>query len=230
MKRIAFIGAMMMAAFVASAADAKEEVIAAAKKLGAAENYSYKQSSEGGQFGNRTAEGRVAKDGTIYVTTSGRDNAMIESVVKGDKAAMTNQDGDWQSLAEIEADAEGPGRFRGGMLRNIKAPAAQAEELANSAKELKKEGEVISGELTEEGAKKLMTFGRRGQGFEPKNPKASVKFWIKDGAISKYQYRTQGTFNFQGEDRDIDRTTTVEVNKVGETKVVIPEAAKKKLS
>ena len=41
MKRIAFVGAFMMAAFVASAADAKQEVLAAVKKLAAAENYSF---------------------------------------------------------------------------------------------------------------------------------------------------------------------------------------------
>jgi len=231
MKRIVFVGAFLMASFVANAADAKEEVIAAAKKLGSAENYSYKQSSEGGQFRGGPSEGRVDKEGTIVISMTGRDNAMIEAVKKGDKGAMTNQDGEWQSLSEIESNTEGFGRFRAGMIRNIKAPAAQAEELANGAKELKKEGDVISGELTEEAAKKLMSFGGRGgQGFEVKNAKASVKFWTKDGALTKYSYSTKGTVNFNGEDRDIDRTTTVEVNKVGETKVVVPEAAKKKLS
>jgi hypothetical protein len=232
MKRIALITALMMAALVTRAAEPKQEVLAAAKKLAAAENYSWKQTTEGGQGrGGGPSEGRVDKEGTVYMTMTGRDNAMIEAVKKGEKGAMTNQDGDWQSLSEIEANTEGFARFRAGMIRNIKAPAMQAEELANGAKELKKEGDVISGDLTEEAAKKLMSFGGRGgQGFEVKNASGSVKFWTKDGALTKYQYRAKGTFNFNGEDRDIDRTTTVEVNKVGETKVVIPEAAKKKLS
>jgi hypothetical protein len=230
MKRIAFVGALFIAAFVASAAEPKEEVIAAAKKLGSAENYSWKQTSEGGQFRGGPQEGRVDKEGTIYVTMTGRDNALIEAVKKGEKGAMTNQDGDWQSLSEIEAATEGFGRFRAGMIRNIKAPAEQIEELANGAKELKKDGDAITGELTEEAAKKLMSFGGRGGQAQVKNAKATVKFWVKDGTISKYQYSTKGTFNFNGEDRDIDRTSNVEINKVGETKVVVPEAAKKKLS
>jgi hypothetical protein len=36
--------------------------------------------------------------------------------------------------------------------------------------------------------------------------------------------------SFNGNDREIDRTTTTEISKVGETKLVVPEAAKKKLS
>jgi hypothetical protein len=231
MKRIALFSAIILMAAVAHAAEPKQEVIAAAKKLGEAANYSWKQTAEGGQFRNGPSEGRIDKDGTIFMTMSGRDNALIEAVKQGEKGAMTNQDGDWQSLSEIEAQTEGFGRFRAGMIRNIKAPAKQAEELANDSKDLKKDGDAITGELTPEGAKKLMTFGGRGgQGLEVKNANATVKFWVKDGALTKYQYHTKGTMNFNGEDRDIDRTTTVEVNKVGETKVTIPDAAKKKLS
>jgi hypothetical protein len=231
MKRIALFSALVLLAAVARAAEPKDEVVAAAKKLGEQANYSYKQTSEGGQFRQGPSDGRVDKDGTILVTMSGRDNTMIEAVVKGEKGAMTNQDGEWQSLAEIEAQTEGFGRFRAGMIRNLKAPAKQAEELANDAKELKKDGDAIAGDLTTEGAKKLMSFGGRGAPqFEIKNPSGSVKFWVKDGMLSKYQYHTKGTVNFNGDDRDIDRTITVEVNKVGETKVNIPEAAKKKLS
>jgi len=36
--------------------------------------------------------------------------------------------------------------------------------------------------------------------------------------------------NFNGNDVDIDRTTTVEIKEVGSTKVDVPEEAKKKLS
>ncbi len=58
--------------------------------------------------------------------------------------------------------------------------------------------------------------------------KASVKFWIKDGSLSKYEYHTQATMSFNGNDMNIDRTTTVEIKDVGSTKVTVaPEAAKK---
>jgi len=40
----------------------------------------------------------------------------------------------------------------------------------------------------------------------------------------------QGKVSFNGNDRDVDRTTTVEIKDVGTTKVELPEGAKNKLS
>ena len=39
-----------------------------------------------------------------------------------------------------------------------------------------------------------------------------------------------GKVSFNGNDRDVDRATTVEVKDVGTTKVEVPDGAKKKLS
>lgn len=48
--------------------------------------------------------------------------------------------------------------------------------------------------------------------------------------LSKYEFTLQGKVNYQGNDIDIDRTTTVEVKGIGSTKVSVPEEAKKKAS
>jgi len=45
----------------------------------------------------------------------------------------------------------------------------------------------------------------------------------------KYQYHVQGTVSFNGNDRDVDRTTTIEITDVGTTKIDVPDEAKKKL-
>ena len=214
------------------AADAKEELTKAAKALAEKPNYSWKTTvvvPEGTQFRPGPTEGKADKEGTTYLTMSFGDN-MTEAVIKGDKATYTNQDGDWQ-LAED--GGEGRGRFMAGMLRNYKAPSAQVADIVNGVKELKKEGDVYSGDLTEEGAKNLMSFrGRRsgGEGPQVKDAKGSAKFWVKDGVISKYEHKVTGSMNWNGNDMDVDRTTTTEIKDVGTTKVVVPEAAKKKIS
>jgi hypothetical protein len=222
-----------MISFAAYAADSKDEVTAAAKKLADAGNYSWKTTvkvPEGSQFRPGPTEGKVDKEGTVLLTMTFGDN-MTEAVIKSpEKAAMTNRDGDWESLSEIEANTEGFGRFRGGMLRGFKAPSAQAIDLANATKELKKDGDAISGDLTPEGAKQFLRFGRGGNGPTANNATGNVKFWVKDGVLTKYEFHVKGSINFNGEDRDVDRTTTTEISKVGDTKVVVPEAAKKKLS
>jgi hypothetical protein len=57
-----------------------------------------------------------------------------------------------------------------------------------------------------------------------------VKFWIQDGVLTKYEFKVTGKVNFNGNDRDVDRTTTVEIKDVGATKVEVPDDAKKKLA
>ena len=202
----------------------KDEVIAAAKKLAEKASYSWKATvvvPESSQWKPGPTEGKTEKDGFTYVTTS-MGNNVIEAVMKGDKAVITDQDGNWKSASELEG-GEGRGRFMGRMVRNLKAPAAQVTELVAGTKELKKDGDAYSGDLTEEGAKAQFRMGNT------TNPKGSVKFWLKDGALSKYELKLTGKVEFNGNERDVDRATTTEIKEVGTTKVNVPEAAKKKL-
>lgn len=211
----------------------KDEVAGAAKKLAQQDNYSWKSTTDAGNF-NSTSEGKTDKQGLVALSLKFGDNT-TEAFLQGGKGAVKSPDSDWQSLSELAANAgdqPGPRRFLGRMLQNFKAPAAQATDLADKTKELKKDGAVYSGDLTEAGAKELLTFGGRGgsQGPQPKNAKGAVKFWIKDGLLSKYELKLEGTVNFGGEDRDVQRTTTIEIRDVGATRLEVPEAAKKKLS
>jgi hypothetical protein len=213
------------------AADPKEVVTGAAKKLGDAENYSWKQMVEnagGGGFGGGASEGKTQKGGYTWLSMTMRDNT-IEAIKKGEKGAIKNQEG-WRSLADASSGDPGPGTFIARRVQNLKTPAAQAEELAGKVKDLKQDGEAYGGDLTEDGAKSLLTFGGRGgNGPEVRGAKGSAKFWVKDGVLSKYQTKVKGTVSFNGNDRDVDRTTTVEIKDIGSTKVTVPDEAQKKL-
>ncbi len=245
MKRNALLGAMLLLAGSLLAADAdKDNVKNAAKKL-TDSGFSWKQEVEnaGGGQGFGGAEGKVGKDGTVYLSMAGRNNNTTEAYVKGEKVAIKTQD-DWQSLDEVTAAAannggngggggrRGRGRFNN--LKNYKTPATTAVELLDKVKDLKTTEGVITGDLTEEGAKTLLTFGggRRGGNNPPEisGAKGSVKFWIKDGALSKLEYHVEGTITVNGNDRDVNRTTTVTFKNVGSTDVKVPDDAAKKLS
>ena len=226
MKRILLCNVLCLLASSLVAADSgpKDDVVAAAKKLAEKANYAWKTTvvvPESAQFKPGPTDGKTEKDGFTYITMSFGDN-LTEAAMKGDKAVITNQDGDWQLASELEG-GEGRGRFLGRMVRNFKVPAAQAAELAGVTKELKKDGDVYSGELTEAGAKAQFRFGTAS------GAKGSVKFWLKDGAVSKYEFKVTGKVDFNGNEVDVDRATTTEVKEVGTTKVNVPEAAKKKL-
>jgi hypothetical protein len=244
MKKIIIAGTISLFACSLMAADSglKDEVKNAAKKL-AAQDYSWKSTVEaagggggGGQFRPGPTEGKILKDGTACITTTRGENT-TESFVKGDKGAIKTDEG-WQSLAEL-ADAAGGGGQpnRGAMmartLRNFKSPAVQAEEFLANIPELKKVEGAYVGDMTEAGAKQLLTFGRRpgSQAPEPKDAKGSVKFWIKDGVLAKYEFNVQGKITGRNDqEMEVNRTTTVEIKDVGNTKVNVPEEVKKKLS
>ena len=81
--------------------------------------------------------------------------------------------------------------------------------------------------------KQLVSRGPRRPGAEAPevaDAKGSVKFWLKDGVLSKYEYQVQGKMSFNGNDVEINRTTTVAIKDVGSTKVQVPDDVKKKLS
>jgi hypothetical protein len=237
MKNIVALGVFGLMTCSLIAADAvTDEVKAAAKKL-ADNSYSWKITVQvpegtGGQFRPGPTEGKIAKDGTVYLVMTRGENT-IEAAVKGEKGALKTEEG-WKSVAELSAGGDQPNRgtFMARMLTNYKSPAAQAETLAASVKDLKKAEGVYSGDLTEEGAKQMLSFGRRpgGQTPEPKGAKGSVKFWVKDGQLVKYEFNVQGTISGRdNQEFEVNRTTTTEIKDIGSTKVELPEGAKAKL-
>jgi hypothetical protein len=237
MKKNILISALIFTAGVLAAAES-EDVKAAAKKLGEQKSYSWKTTvvvPEGSQFRPGPTEGKTEKDGYTSLSMSFGDNT-TEAVIKGDKGAA-KMEGEWRSLADMAQDSGQPGAFMARRLQNYRTPAMEAEEIAGKTKELKKDGDAYSADLTEEGAKDLLRFrgsrrggGGGGGGADPKNAKGSAKFWVKDGQLAKYEYKVSGTINFGGEDRDVERTTTVEIKDVGTTKIEVPEDAKKKMA
>ncbi len=211
--------------------DSKEDVTKAAKALSDKGNYSWRTTvtvPADAQFRPGPTEGKTEKDNATYVKMSFNDNT-TECVIKGKNVAIKSEESGWQSASELENE-EGRGRFMAARMRNFTAPAEQAVEIAGDVKELKKEGDAYSGDLSEEGAKKLMRFRRGGDGPQISGAKGSAKFWVKDGVLSKFEYKVKGSMNFNGNDIDVDRTTTTEIKDVGTTKVSIPEGAQKKLS
>ena len=146
MKTSLLVSSLALIAGSLVAADSpKDDILNAAKKLGEKSSYSWTATvivPEGSQFRPGPTEGKTEKEGFTYVTMSFGDNR-TEAVLKGGKAVVTNQDGDWETVSNSD-EGEGPARFRSRMIRNFKTPAAQAADLAGAAKELKKDGDALA--------------------------------------------------------------------------------------
>jgi hypothetical protein len=248
-----FVGTGIVVALTVAAApvrDAKDEVKAAVKKLSEAGGYSWTSTfkSQGGPGGGQAGrfqpgpmEGKTDKDGLIWVQTSFGDNK-FEALVKKEKSAIKTPDGSWLSAEELRERAQQGGgqggRGFGGLMRGVRAPADQLAGIIEKTSELKSDGDAIAGKLTEEGAKELMSFGggRRGQGGEGQargpqisGAEGSLKIWLKDGQLVKYEYTVKGTMTIREQEIEMNRTTTVEIKDVGSTKIEVPEEAKAKL-
>jgi hypothetical protein len=238
----------LLGGMIASSAGAEEKVTGAAKALADKSGYSWTSTSQdaaGGGDANANrrgpgpVNGQTEKGGYTHLTYTMGDNS-VEAVVKGDKGAVKAADG-WKTTEELGAAAGGgggggqqrdPSAFLARRLRTFKLPAAEAEELAGKATDLKDEGGALVGTLPEEAVKEILSRrgGRGGGGGGNNAPtvtgaKGTVKFWIKDGVLVKFEVNYQGTVG----DRQSNRTTVTEIKEVGTTKVVVPEDAKKKL-
>lgn len=245
MKRTLILGTLALFTASALAADAgtKETVKAAAKKLAEKASYSWKtttemgQSAAGSRFRPGPTEGKTERDGLTCLSMT-RGETSVMAVMKGTKAAIKTDEG-WQTPDELSGGGgqggPNPARFAARSVQNYKVPAAEVESLLEKVKDLTLSGDAYAGDLTEEGAKALMSFGRRpgaggGEGPAISGAKGSVKIWLKDGMVAKYAVTVQGSMSVNGNDMNLDRTATTEIKDVGTTKVEVPAEAKAKVS
>ena len=238
MKRNLLLGALTLLAGPLFAADAspKDQVQAAATALGDAANYTWQTTVDMGAdspFKPGPTDGKAEKGGYTTVSMSFGDNAS-EGVLKGTNGAVKSADAGWQSLADATKDTGGgfnPATMIVRQIQNIKTPAVEATNLIALVSDLKSSGDAITGDLTADNAKTLLSFrGRRGGGGggpEVTNAKGSVKFWLQDGKLVKYSVQLSGTMNFNGDDRDMSRTATTVIKDVGATKITVADEVKK---
>lgn len=236
MKQIVTLGLIGMLAGAAFAADSnsKDKVTNASKQLDGKKNYSWTTTTteaDGSPGRLGPIDGKAEKGGVTGVSFS-VGGVPVEVFIKGEKGAAKALEG-WQSFDEI-AQAGGTAAAIVRFLRNLQAPVAESAALAGKAKELKEAEGALSGDLKEDAVKELLLFGtrpREGQDA-PKtaDAKGSVKFWIKDGVLTKYETKVQGKVTAGDRETDINRTTTVEVKDAGSTKIEVPDDAKQKLN
>jgi len=219
---------VLSVALMAADANPSRDVKAAARALGQQKNYAWVSTprSEGGSANWRQGPtyGQSEKDGCTCIKFDMGDNT-IEAVFKGTKSAI-KLESIWTSSEELVDDRA----WIAGALKAYRPPAGEAEQLAEAAPKLAKQADgTLSGSLTEEKVKDLLLMGRRSD-TPPKDLKGSVRFWLKEGALAKYEFNVQGKVpGRDGQEFDINRTTIVELKDVGSTKVRVPDEARQKL-
>ncbi len=229
MKLFASLSVFAALSLCVAAADPKSEVMDAIKNLSQQSGFSwtYTPKTEGSDSAKRSdapLTGKADKEGySLFHGEMG--DVSVDIGLKGEKMVV-NYTGDWLSTAEIGENNRTVQR-----LRLLKRPTDEAQMLAGKSTALKKDGDgVYTSELDGVWSKEMFALlGKRAS--EAPTAKGSVKFWLKDGRLAKYEFVIRGKIP-SGEDKkeiEVKRTTTVEIKDVGTTTVSLPEDAKKKL-
>jgi hypothetical protein len=241
-----FIATLSLLAFSVAAAhaDPKDDIQAAIQKLVDGGNYSWTRTVEGG-FGRGPQNGKTQKDGLTWLSIQMRDNS-YEVLTNGEKAAVKTEDG-WKSKADLTAAASNddggggppsPERMLLFLVQNIRTPADMSKDLVSKLENIQKTDDGFTADLTPDAAKEQLMFRRRRATTQPdanapqmevSNAKATIKLTIKDGNLTKVEMHVTGTRTFNGNDNDVDQTTTTEIKDVGTTKIDVPDDAKAKL-
>lgn len=244
MKIVLFPSFAIAVALSSIAAEPGDEIKAAARALSDQANYTWKSESRvsGVPFNPGPTIGKTEKNG-FTVLSQEINGATIQAVLKGTNGVVKTEEG-WLSVSELSRPGGGERggfnllRMMGRLLLSSKNPSQQIENLIEKATALKKDATgVISGHLTPDEAKEMMSFGRRGRpgsdrgggASDAPDTKGSLKVWLKDGVLAKYELTLSGTISFGGEERAIERLTIVEIEDVGTTQVQVPEGARNKL-
>jgi len=236
MKKTLLIGLIGLMAGWLPAADSslKDKLAQATKQLGDKPNYSWSTTTKEadgtpGRLG--PIDGKMEKGSFTFLSLT-PGGIPVEVYMKGDKGTAKALEG-WQTFDDIAATG-GTAAAIVRFLRSYKIPAAQSAEFAGGVKEWKEADGAISGELKEEAIKEILLLGaRRREGQDPpktEDAKGSVKFWIKEGALTKYEINVQGKVTAGERTAEINRTMTTEIKDVGATKLDVPTEAKAKLS
>ena len=235
MKQALVIGLTGLLACTLSAADSspRGKLLNATKQLGDRPNYSWTTTTkEGDGSPGRVGpiEGKAEKGGLTYLSFA-VGAVPVEVYMNGQKGAAKALEG-WQTFDEI-AQTGGTAAAVVRYLRVYKAPGAESAALSEKVKDVKEAEGVISGELKEEAVTELLERGaRRREGQEPpkiSGPKGSMKFWIQDGVVTKYEVNVQGKVTAGDREFDVNRTTAVEIKDAGSTKLEVPAEAKQKM-
>ena len=121
---------------------------------------------------------------------------------------------------------------RSNLQNTLNRPHEEIAVIIAGSEDMKADGEVISGRLTETSAQLLLVHAGQ-KDLTPLRASGTFRLWVKDGALVKYETNLEGVLQLETpagrREYTVHQTATTSVSNVGTTKVDVPEAARKKL-
>lgn len=118
------------------------------------------------------------------------------------------------------------------LQKTLSRPHEELGIIVAGAGELKVEGDVVSGTLSDTAAKLLLVHAGQKE-ITPLKASGTFRLWLRDGALVKYEVKLAGTLavmnNGVRHEIDVHQTALTEIKNIGTTKFDVPDDAKKKL-
>ena len=118
------------------------------------------------------------------------------------------------------------------LQKTLSRPHEEIGIIVATATDLKVDGDIVSGTLSDTAAKLLLVHPGQKE-ITPLKGSGTFRFWLKDGALVKYEVKLEGTLAVmsRGDRHEIavHQTSLTEIKNVGSTKFDVPDEAKKKL-
>jgi hypothetical protein len=126
----------------------------------------------------------------------------------------------------------GPPQAYSNLQLNLSRPHEEIGVIVGSHTDIKAEGEIVSGTLSDTGAKLLLVHAGQNE-LTPLSAAGTFRLWIRDGALVKYEVTLTGKIAVETPNArrevEVNQTSTTELRAVGTTKFEIPAEARKKL-
>ncbi len=126
----------------------------------------------------------------------------------------------------------GPPPAYSNLQLNLSRPHEEIGVIIGSHTDIKADGEIISGTLSETGAKLLLVHAGQNE-LTPLAARGTFRLWIRDGALVKYEVTLAGRIAVDTpsarREVDVNQTSTTELRTVGTTKFEVPDEARNKL-
>jgi hypothetical protein len=118
------------------------------------------------------------------------------------------------------------------LQKTLSRPHEEVGFIVAGAGDLKAEGDIVSGTLSETAAKLLLVHPGQKE-ITPLTGSGTFRLWIRDGVLTRYEVKLEGMLAVQGNGERhevaVHQTALTEIRQVGTTKVAVPDEAKKKL-
>lgn len=132
----------------------------------------------------------------------------------------------------VDDRGEASGRTFSNVQKTLSRPHEEIAVIIAGGSELKAEGEVVSGRLSETSAKLLLVHeGQRDR--VPLQAGGTFRLWVRGGALVKYETRLEGVLRVDDaagrREVRVNETSTTTLSEVGTARVEVPAEVRKRL-